>query len=612
MGQEKDVTSIGPLRITTVRVLAQAFFLVAFVGLVLYNAYTYIDGNPRLAHWISKLLEIDPLVAVSTAITTHTIYAGLMWSLIVIIPTLLLGRIFCNWICPFGALHHVIGWLFGSRAARRRIEANRYRRFQAAKYYVLAGMLVAALFGTLQIGLLDPICLVHRSFTVAVIPSAQMPAQEWFGDYRMHQFGWLIGALFVFLLVLNLVLPRFFCRVLCPLGALLGILSRFSLWRIDRDPDKCTACNLCLQNCEGACDPHTQLRKSECLVCFNCIEDCPHDALHFRFVPAKVGEVTDPDLSRRKAVFAGVAGLLFLPFARASGRTTKDFSSRAIRPPGSVEEIEFLKRCIKCGQCIRVCPTNVLQPAMFEAGIEGMWTPIMNFRIGFCQLNCTACGQVCPTGAIQRIGVAEKLGVGRYAEQGPIRLGTAHFDVGRCLPWSKNTPCVVCEEVCPTSPKAIFSEFRQFLIRDGKKQVVAATAETVTLSEFPKGGQMRPEPTTFRPNMLRGDESRRYYVKLLHPDGTEETHRIAANTVDVVQIDGRFKRVPEPGQIAAILVELKVPRVDTSLCIGCGLCEHECPIVGDRRAVYVTAEGETRSQHYNDPKRNRSIRLIKS
>jgi len=439
-----------------------------------------------------------------------------------------------------------------------------------------------------------------------------MPTQELFGDYRLHQGAWLIGSLLFGLVAMNLLVPRFFCRVLCPLGALLGLLSRFTWWRIKRDPAKCTDCGLCLSHCEGACDPHAQLRMSECLVCFNCIEDCPEGALSFVLMPAKKHEITGPDLPRRKAIFAGITGLLFFPFVRISGASTRNFSSKVIRPPGSVEELEFLERCIKCDQCIRVCPTNTLQPTLLEAGLEGLWTPVLNFRMGHCQYHCTACSQVCPTGAIQRISVEEKLGLGEFAEQGPVKLGTAHIDPGRCLPYGKNVPCVVCEEVCPTSPKAIHAERRMLMVRDGEKMAVSAADNTVTVSEWPHAGQATGEPVLFSPDQWRGNETTSYYISVRHADGMTETHRITGNDADTLMIEGRFVSNPETGVTVALQIELKVPKVDTSLCIGCGLCERECPVVGDRRAVYITAEGETRSQDYPQRDRNRSLRLIKT
>jgi polyferredoxin len=605
-------TWLNSLRVTSIRIVVQAVIFGLFLSFILLTTFANLDRLPGLKGWVSKILEVDPLIAIATAITTHTVYKGLLWSLVILIPTLFLGRFFCNWICPYGTLHQFAGWSFRKLKPRDTIEINRYHRFQHVKFYVLTAMLIVAVFGVLQIGLLDPICLIYRSFTGAIIPAANMPAQEIFGDYRLHQGAWLIGFIIFGLVAMNLMIPRFFCRVLCPLGALLGVFSRFAWWRIERDPDKCTDCDLCLMNCEGASDPHTQLRMSECFVCFNCIEDCPEDALSFSFLPPKDHEVSHTDIPRRRAVLAAIIGVLFFPFVRASGRSTRDFSAKMIRPPGSVEELEFLERCIKCDQCIRVCPTNVLQPALFEGGLEGLWTPIMNFRMGHCQLNCTACGQVCPTGAIQRVSVEEKLGIGEYAGQGPIVLGTAHFDTGRCLPYSKNIPCVVCEEVCPTSPKAIHAEREMRIVRDGKKMVVSSTEDTLQLSEWPAPGQNVGTPALFNINQWQGDETTRYFASVKHRDGLTETQRIAGNDVDTLKIDGRFARQPEVGTAVVIQLEFKIPRIDTSLCIGCGICEKECPVVGDRRAVYVTAEGETRSQHYRQPDRNRSLRLIKT
>ncbi len=496
------------MKIRDARRVSQVFFFALFVFLVIVADLRYLKGYP-----VSLFLEIDPLVGFATAITTGTIYKGLILGLVLLIPTLLLGRVFCNWMCPYGILHHFIGWLFGKGrgAEQERIESNRYKPIYGAKYVILAGMLAAALFGSLQIGLLDPICLFHRSLTTAVLPAVNMAAPgSVYVEQYFHVGAWVVGFLLFFLVAMNVFIPRFFCRVLCPLGAFLGVLSRFAVWRIDRDPGKCVDCDLCLKNCEGASDPHTMLRKSECFVCFNCVEDCPEDAISFKFLPDLQREIAGPTVHARRAVLGGLAGAAFAALGRASGDTGPNYSKKVIRPPGSVAEPDFLERCIKCDQCIRVCPTNVLQPALFESGLEGLWTPILNMKLGYCELNCTLCGQACPTGAIQRISIEEKTGVGKFAEQGPVKLGTAFYDHGRCLPWAMDTPCVVCEEVCPTSPKAIYSREVTVTRRDGK------------------------------------------------------------------------------------VVTLRRPYVDPSLCIGCGICEKECPVT-DYAAIRVTAIGETRS-----------------
>lgn len=532
---------------------------VLFLGLFLF--FLFITDLRYLKGWpVSLFLEATPLVAVATALTTHTIYRNLVWGLVIIAITMMVGRVWCNWMCPFGILHHFFGWIGNRRNTKQMIEVNRYRKIYAIKYYILAVMIamaslwiiptaidtpsqawrayqgtelrqtgilrVTAAIGTgisraaeehkranssLQIGLLDPIALTVRSMTTSVLPTVHKATESVYTEPREYWQAWVVGLIFIGFLVANWWIPRFFCRVVCPLGALLGVFSRLALWRIDRDPVRCTDCDLCLKSCEGASDPQGDLRKSECFVCLNCIEDCPHDALSFRFLPRKASEVAYPAVGRRELVLAGLFGLFFFPMARLSGGVRKNFQRGVIRPPGSVAEDEFLRRCIKCDQCIRVCPTNVLQPALFEAGLEGLWTPIMISKMGWCELNCTLCSQVCPTGAIREISIVEKLGIGPFEAKGPIKTGTAFYNQGRCLPWAMDTSCVVCEEVCPVSPKAIFTR------------------------------------------------------------NVEVTDRWGAT------------------------LELKRPYIDPVKCIGCGICEHECPVKDDP-AVYVTAIGESRSK----------------
>lgn len=534
-------------RITNVRIISQIFFFALFVFFCFVTWFSRMKGYP-----VSLFLEIDPLVAFATAVSTHTVYRHLAWSLVLLVPTLVLGRFFCNWMCPYGTLHQFVGWIFNTLRNIDKIAANRYRKIFHLKYILLILFVILALFGSLQIGLLDPICLMYRTVATAVSPASDLAVDKatsaleerglngsWLTSWtfkpgaphqRIFYASWFVALVIVGLVGMNLVIPRFFCRVLCPLGAFLGFLSRFALWRIDRDLTRCTDCNLCLAHCEGASDPQAALRKSECFVCFNCIDDCPEDALTYHFLPvqhrkekflfgrpviSKIAETESawPDVSRRKMLLTSIAGIIAYPALRLSAAVNpRAFNKKAIRPPGSVEETEFLERCIKCDQCINVCPTNVLQPStLAEGGLEGLWTPVMDMSVGFCQLNCTLCSEVCPTGAIQKISLEKKLGLGKHASDGFISVGTAFINQGRCLPWAMETPCVVCEEVCPVSPKAI---------------------------------------------------------------GTYD--------VEVKRWDGKT-------------VVLNRPYIRPELCIGCGICQHECPVVDDP-AVYVTAVGETRSK----------------
>ena len=323
------------MKARTARRIAQVFFFTLFLFFVVVTDLRYLKGYP-----VSLFLELDPLVSIATAITTHTVYMGLLWSVLLILPTLLFGRVFCNWICPYGILHHFTGWLFGKRRAeeRERIEANRYKKLYSLKYVILIGMIAAAFCHSLQIGWLDPICLFHRSMTVAILPILNLffPSSFYVRQYY-HVGAWIVGFLLVFLVAMNVIIPRFFCRVLCPLGAFLGTLAPVALWRIDRDPHKCVDCDLCLKSCEGASDPHTQLRKSECFVCFNCIEDCPEDAISFKFMPQLQREITAPVVPARRAFLGTLLGLTFYAFGRASGASDRNYDKKVIRPPGSVE-----------------------------------------------------------------------------------------------------------------------------------------------------------------------------------------------------------------------------------------------------------------------------------
>jgi len=415
------------LTLRNIRRVYSVFFFTLFVLLLAITDFRNMKG-----YEVALFLELSPLVALSTFLTSWTLFKGLVLSVIIVVGTLFLGRFFCSWICPMGILNQWISHVLNRRRAVDDYRVNAYRPVFRFKYYVLAALSVLAAFGALQIGLFDPIALMTRSFGVSVFPGLHAASGAVYLKQPLFSGGVAVSLLFLGILFANRFISRFWCRVLCPLGALLGILSGRSLLRVRRDVDKCTDCRKCLRHCHGACDPHAELRVSECHVCMNCIEDCPEGAVHFG-LPRRQSSVHAPlDVNRRRMVETAVAGALLFPMLRSSVSAATAVGHAVIRPPGALAEGDFLRRCIKCGECMRVCPTNVIHPALLESGLEGLWSPILLARIGYCEYNCVLCGQVCPTGAIEALTVDRKIGKGAFRK--PVKIGTAFYDRGRCLP----------------------------------------------------------------------------------------------------------------------------------------------------------------------------------
>jgi len=537
--------------VRNLRRISQIVFFAVFFWLILKTNFE-VDFIPTeggeifLPYPVSIALEFSPLVALATLLANGTVFKGLIWSLVVLIPTIFLGRFFCGWVCPLGTLNHWISEIPSERLKRKgrgKIESNRYKKYHRIKYYILFVFLAAALAGSLQIGLLDPLAFLARSIGTVVLPTIHTSAGGLLGwaksfglaplsaaaqfiydiiapvllTFRQAHFHTIltIAIMFLAMLVLNRIFTRFWCRGICPLGAMLGIFSRFSIFGLEKKVEGCSGCQKCVLHCQGADNPDvgSKWHQPECVLCLNCQASCPTGSLKFKFFPRLEKAEGSPastqkvDVSRRKVIVSTIGGLAMVPLFRSGDAFQINADSKLIRPPGSVAENHFLQRCIRCGQCMRVCPNNALHPTFMESGLEGIWTPILIAKIGYCEPTCTLCGQVCPTGAILELTQKEKVG---DEESRPNRIGTAFIDQGRCLPWAMDTPCIVCEEWCPISPKAI-------------------------------------------------------YLK-------EET---------VVNARGKELKV-------------KRPYVDADLCTGCGACEYACP-VADRSAIYITSVGESRA-----------------
>jgi MauM/NapG family ferredoxin protein len=222
------------------------------------------------------------------------------------------------------------------------------------------------------------------------------------------------------------------------------LISRVGLFNL-KATKKCISCDACANNCTYDGSPYKDYLKSECLVCYNCVTDCPVDAINNTFELPKKENRTTIDLGRRKLVGSVVSGVFFASLPKIAIPARSKIHP-FLRPPGSVNEKDFLKKCIRCGECIQVCPTNFIQPALFETGFDGIWTPIQNAQSGYCEFTCNKCTLVCPTNALETLTVEQKK---------EFKMGTAVVDRNRCYTYADGYNCAVCEEHCPVPDKAI-------------------------------------------------------------------------------------------------------------------------------------------------------------
>jgi len=407
-----------------IRRLTQAIFLIVFVLLLIesrlpqdvymdYSAALTAEQDIELNYPVTFFFQIDPLIWLTSVVSGHQWIKGFGWALGIVVLTLFFGRFFCGFICPFGTIHHLMSYVKPALKGQGIIKANQKRPDQKYKYLILILFLAASLLGLNFTGLLDPMAFLFRSLSLAVFPGLGTGIKEIFDlmaqsdikifnyisytgevivspvfgyGYKAFQSAWLIGILFLIILLLNRIRPRFWCRTLCPLGALLGIFARFSVLRLEKYPDKCTECQLCITACQGAASPvpDQEWEPAECMFCFNCFSACPENAISFKLRwPPTVNK--PPDIGRRVVLGSLVGGVSLSLFGKLDGRIHKVSDARLIRPPGSLPEKDFLKLCQRCGLCMKVCPTNVINPTLSEAGMAGFWTPNLIMIQGYCE-----------------------------------------------------------------------------------------------------------------------------------------------------------------------------------------------------------------------------------
>lgn len=429
-----------------IRILVQWAVFTLWVFLILATKHP-MDSWLAKNIPVSLLLRIDPLVMTVVCGGMRMAVTITLLGFVTLGVSLLLGRVFCGWICPLGAIFDAYGWVL--RKLRFKFEGPSPSWFRFKYYLLFAIVIFAVLGGVSPLMGFDPIVLLTRTAAVVINPFIlkQNEILWTVGDSPAY-YGYFIDvatlALFLGIMAGTTKLSRIWCRTACPLGAYLALMSRNAILR--RDTKGCVHCNICSNHCPtGAIsfDNAEIYNESECIKCFACTQECPVDANFFTYklpFPTSSPSQFPVNLNRRAVLTTAAATALVAPGMRlAAGEPLSQ--KKLLRPPMSREERDFLASCIRCTECIKACPTGVLKTAGLEHGIRSFWSPVMIPTEGYCLPGCSACSQACPTDAIMKYPIEKK-----YS----YKVGTAVLNSSSCISYTENKFCSECIRICPT------------------------------------------------------------------------------------------------------------------------------------------------------------------
>lgn len=409
------------------------------------------------SYWIQKI-QFGPSLFAFSLITL----------LIIIVLTLIFGRIYCSILCPLGFFQDMFSWL--ARKINRKKKYGYKKEIVWLRWGVLVTLIVAWLAGfTVLVGILEPYSAYGRiasnlfrpiyiagNNVLAGIAEKIGNNAFYYVSISIRSVAAFITAALTFAIIgfLSFRLGRTWCNTICPVGTILGFFSRWSLFKIKIDADKCNKCKVCGNKCKAYCiDTNNQhVDYSRCVGCFDCVDTCNKNAITYslslgnKIKSSSAHSVKETDKSKRAFLKSALAMASIIP-ASIESKAAKIIGMEPSRtkvpisPPGSIGHDNLHKHCTSCHLCISKCPSNVLVPALLEYGLEGFLQPVMKFDKGYCNYDCTICSQACPNSAILPLTVDQKH---------RTQPGHVVFEPELCVVYRNETSCGACAEHCPT------------------------------------------------------------------------------------------------------------------------------------------------------------------
>ena len=436
------------------------------VSIILFTLITFyfvdfaeLIPNKYLA-WTAKIQLIPAILSISI-VTLLVIFA----------TTILLGRIYCSSICPMGVYQDIVSWVSKKFSKKRKYAYSRAKTVMRLSALGLA--IIAVLSGySAFLGFIEPYSaygrIVSNIFQLAYLAGNNVleSIYTYFGNYIFYKSNIVISNTFAFSTAVVTLLTigylawkygRTFCNTICPVGTILGYLSKYSLFKVNINNSKCNACGLCATKCKASCidSKSHSVDRTRCVSCFNCLDICKKGALSYSLNgngKKEKTEIIEPvtestDTSKRSFLKFTIATAVTAPVAMAQSKADALMGNQgyvrkvAIAPPGAGSVDNLQQKCTSCHLCISKCPSKVLKPAFMEYGIAGIMQPIMFFERGFCNFDCTICSDVCPNGALKSLSKEEK-----HLNQG----GYVILNEDICVVYTDGTSCGACAEHCPT------------------------------------------------------------------------------------------------------------------------------------------------------------------